>query len=302
MSYRGRFAPSPTGPLHFGSLVAASASYLQARHSDGLWHLRVEDIDPPREIAGATDSILTTLEQYGFEWDGSVLYQSQRLDIYREVANELVKDDLAYFCTCSRKQIRATAVQGPGGPIYPGNCREKKHPGSVDTSIRLVSDDRNIHFSDLIQGQYDEQLNLFCGDYIIYRSGNLPAYQLAVVVDDAAQQITEVFRGSDLITSTSRQIVLQQQLGYSTPTYAHHPIAINQDGQKLSKQTFASAITADDAPAQLWRALSFLGQRPPTELKTLDLLTIWEWAIKNWSLAAIPSKLEIAENIALDNA
>ncbi|MCW9088168.1 MAG: tRNA glutamyl-Q(34) synthetase GluQRS [Gammaproteobacteria bacterium] len=292
--YRGRFAPSPTGPLHFGSLVAAVGSYLDARQQDGEWLVRMEDLDPPREVAGAGTLILKTLERFGFEWDGPVWFQSRRHERYIEVLETLQHNGLTYRCGCSRKQI---AEQGrrmglPYG-VYPGTCRCA--PASVQQkhAIRLLSEGQQVEFSDRLQGIIRQDVEREVGDFVLRRADGLFAYQLAVVVDDAEQRITDVVRGSDLLDSTPRQIALQRLLGYPTPDYLHLPVALNEQGQKLSKQTLAPALQDDDPLPALWQALHFLGQNPPAELLEGELESFWRWAISHWQATALPRKLGI---------
>ena len=284
MQYTGRFAPSPTGPLHFGSLLAAVASYLQAKSRQGRWHLRVEDIDPPRAQRGADSAIIRALETYGFEWDGPVLFQSRNLEKHREIVTQLVARGLAYRCGCSRADL-AAAPQGPLGPIYPGTCRSGSRARSV--SIRVLTHADPIRFDDLLQGAQSQRLEAESGDFVIQRRDRLIAYQLAVVVDDFAEGITQVVRGVDLLDSTPRQIYLQSLLGYPTPQYAHIPVAVNAMGQKLSKMTGASGIPLDNARLTLIAALHALRQHPPTDLASADLESIWAWATANWRLEAL---------------
>lgn len=283
-AYRGRFAPSPTGPLHFGSLIAAVASYCQARSVGGEWLVRIEDIDTPREVSGASDSILRTLERFGFQWDGEIVYQSQRSDRYLEALDSLRDKGLLYPCACSRKEIAKTSKLG----IYPGTCRNGLPSGRHARSWRLLTDERKIHFDDAIQGLQSFSLDRDIGDFILKRADGLFAYQLAVAIDDVQQGITEVVRGSDLLDSTPRQIYLQQQLGLTSPGYAHHPIAVDHQGEKLSKQKLAPALGRQDIRTELCRALSFLGQPLRAEFLESDLDSLWKWAIDNWSLQCIP--------------
>lgn len=295
--YIGRFAPSPTGPLHFGSLLAAVASYLDARHHQGRWLLRIDDLDPPREQAGATNDILQTLDAFGFAWDGSVMYQSQRIEAYQEALQSLQDKTLLYACRCSRKSLVQTAAQGVYGPIYPGTCRDAQH--QLDkAAIRVTTHDQAIVLSDLIQGRYKQHINSDIGDFIVKRRDGLFAYHLAVVIDDAELQISHIVRGIDLLDSTPRQIYLQQLLGLNTPCYAHFPVAINGQGQKLSKQHGAQALSKQNKTQQLWQALQFLGQQPPVELENSSLQELWQWAEVNWSLHTIPKSKEIASPIA----
>lgn len=288
----GRFAPSPTGPLHFGSLVAALGSYLSARHQQGRWLLRIEDLDPPREIAGATEQILHTLDALGFEWDGSISYQSKRLDLYREAVYRLEQSGMTYHCTCSRRDISKAGLPGLEGMRYPGTCRTAKHQ-VADASIRVITEDTEITFEDRIQGKQRQNLQRDIGDFIIQRRGGLSAYQMAVIVDDADQAITEVVRGSDLLGSTPRQIYLQKLLGLGQPIYMHLPIATDAAGKKLSKQTGAAEINTDKGSQALHSALKFLGQQPPMELFGAPTAEILAWGEKNWKVGNIPEKLGI---------
>lgn len=292
--YRGRFAPSPTGPLHFGSLVAAVGSYLQARSQNGEWLVRMEDLDPPREMVGAADDILHTLDLYGFEWDGPVLYQSSRHEAYSHQIEELRSAGLAYPCHCSRKEIAEHQLLVGGKPgIYPGICRGKHHHSS-NHAIRINTENSGqIKFYDAVQGEIIQRIEQEVGDFVIHRADGLYAYQLAVVVDDAEQQISEIVRGSDLLDSTARQIFLQQRIVFATPDYIHLPIAVNSDGEKLSKQTHAPPIGKKNPVTTLWQALDFLGQLPLPELKESDLESLWKWAIQNWKLEAIPNTRSI---------
>lgn len=287
----GRFAPSPTGPLHFGSLLAAVASYLDARQAAGKWLIRIEDIDPPREMAGADARILTTLERYGFEWDDDVSYQSRRMEHHRQLARALVDRRLAYSCGCSRKDL-ADAPRGPLGTIYPGTCR--RGTAAKDSALRVRTTPASIRFTDRLQGEQSQQLEAESGDFVILRRDGLIAYQLAVVVDDAEQGITDIVRGIDLLASTPRQIYLQGLLGLPTPRYAHIPIAEHDDGSKLSKLTGAAALPDDSATPLLYKALSALRQQPPEELRSASVATIWQWAIPNWTPQALVGQTRIA--------
>lgn len=295
-SYRGRFAPSPTGPLHQGSLVAAVASYLEARTQQGQWLLRMEDVDELRNVKGAADSILRSLEAYGFEWDESVIYQTQRKDAYEAALQQLKQLSLVYPCNCSRKQLRAAALEGklqsgPLGYIYPGTCRQQsfkqqspKQGQPEDYAIRIKAPEREICIEDALQGEYCQHLSDELGDFIIRRRDGLFAYQLAVVVDDAWQNISHVVRGADLLDSTPRQIYMQQCLGYTPLHYAHLPIMCNARGDKLSKQTGAEGIGHSASVPRLVDALRFLGQQPPAELQRATLSDVWQWALANWQL------------------
>lgn len=293
----GRFAPSPTGPLHFGSLLAALASYLEAKTQDGLWLVRMEDLDKPREVAGAANHILNTLEKFGLEWDGEVVYQSQRSELYQEALNQIKAKSLIYQCSCSRKEIadsynQKQAQHGIDGLIYPGTCRDKSSTFKPYAE-RIKVKDQNISFNDAIQGKIDQNLANQIGDFVLKRADGLFAYQLAVVVDDYLQGVTHVVRGADLLDSTPRQIYLQQVLGYSTPKYAHIPVASNQAGEKLSKQTLATPIDANNAPNLLINALDFLGQTPPQDLSNYKAQEILAWAMQHWALDKIPKQRSI---------
>lgn len=282
--YVGRFAPSPTGPLHFGSLVAAVASYLQARVNDGLWLLRIEDIDPPREQPGASKEIIDALERYGFEWDGDVIFQSENSEAHEAALASLIDRNLAYRCQCSRRDL-AEAARGALGVIYPGTCRNGCD--SDDAAIRLLTNDLEIAFDDLLQGRITQHLESESGDFIIRRRDGLIAYHLAVVVDDKIQGVTEIVRGIDLMDSTPRQIWLQQLLGYPTPTYAHIPVITHADGDKLSKLTGAPGLSMHDVEKTLIEALNALHQQPPADLAQSTPEEIWSWAVKNWQLGKI---------------
>ena len=289
-NYRGRFAPSPTGKLHFGSLIAAVGSYLQAKHQNGEWLLRIDDIDPQREQKGAAESILKTLESFGFEWDSSVTYQSNRQSYYEEAVNELVTLQLAYPCSCSRKSIRAKTGQkkGQGDIIYPGFCRNGPILKLPEYSIRLRHNNSIIKFKDAIQGNQSFALEKHVGDFILQRRDQLFSYHLASGIDDAEQNITEVVRGMDLLNSTPCHIHVQNLLGLSHPKYCHLPIAINKYGQKLSKQSFATPIDANNTSDLLYKTLKFLGQMPPIYLSKVNKEEIWCWAKANWRLDLVP--------------
>lgn len=282
--YRGRFAPSPTGPLHFGSLVAAIASYLQARSQQGEWWVRIEDIDPPREVAGASDDILRTLEAFGFEWDGPVTYQSRRHALYDAALDELRHMEQVYPCACSRKDIAAASPRG----IYPGTCRQGLGPGQQARAWRIRAPEQPVEFSDKIQGIQRCDLAEEVGDFVLFRADGFYAYQLATAIDDADQGMTEVIRGADLLDSTPRQRFVQQVLGLASPAYAHHPVVLADNGEKLSKQTRAAPVDPRHASPLLYAALRFLGQDVPDELKAGNLPDLWQWAQQHWQLDYIP--------------
>jgi glutamyl-Q tRNA(Asp) synthetase len=297
-SYRGRFAPSPTGPLHFGSLVAAVGSYLEARWNRGRWLVRMEDLDRPREARGASKAILKMLEAYGFEWDGKVVFQSRRDAAYGAALKRLEHGHAVFPCACTRREISDSTVSAAGEPIYPGTCRKGPPPGRTARAMRVRVDNAVIAFEDLLQGRMEQNLGREVGDFIVRRADGLFAYQLAVVVDDFEQNITDVVRGADLLASTARQILLQRLLGHPTPRYMHLPVAVNRAGEKLSKQTRAAPLTVTEAPSRLWQALRFLGQEPPAELEAGRIAEIWNWALASWRTERIPTRRSIREGDA----
>lgn len=288
-AYVGRFAPSPTGPLHFGSLVAAAGSLLEARAHQGRWLLRIEDVDTPRCIAGAAGGILATLERFGFEWDGEVAWQSKRIDAYAAALERLKTAGHAFPCACTRRELADSALARDGSRRYPGTCRQGLPPGREARAWRVRAEGL-IGFEDAIQGWQEEDLARDCGDYVVLRADGLYAYQLAVVVDDAAAGITHVVRGADLLDSTARQIHLHHLLGTPAPAHAHLPVATNAAGEKLSKQTLARAIDDQPPSGALVAALAFLGQNPPADLADMPLAEVWRWARANWQLARVPRK------------
>lgn len=297
--YRGRFAPSPTGPLHFGSLITALGSYLQARSQHGEWLVRMEDIDPPREQAGAADAILRALETYQLHWDGAVLYQRERTDAYLAALDQLQKQGDSFPCSCTRSAI-ATANRNsrPNEDsttplIYSGTCRKGLPSGTTARAIRLRVPKHTDIFADALQGRIETDLQKRVGDFVVRRADGLFAYHLAVVVDDAEQQISEIVRGTDLLSSTPPQRYLQTRLGYSHPAYCHLPIATNAQGQKLSKQTFASAIDVQNPGPTLFKALTFLGQQPDAKLANASPAEILNWAIKHWNFQKVPHQTAI---------
>lgn len=288
-TYRGRFAPSPTGPLHFGSLVAALGSYLDARAHGGEWLLRIEDVDAPRTVPGAEASILHTLEALGFVWGGPVLRQSERLDIYHGALVRLQAEGLVYPCACSRSEIaaRTTEASVDGGLRYPGTCRSGLPAGVAARAWRLRVPDREYTFVDRVQGAYRQNLEREVGDFVLLRADGQYAYQLAVVVDDALQGVNAVVRGVDLLDSTPRQMWLQQCLGVPVPTYAHLPVAVNAAGEKLSKQTRAPAVDPRQGSGVLTEAIRFLGVAVPDGLPGAPLSEFWAWAVPAWSMATV---------------
>ncbi|WP_290648863.1 tRNA glutamyl-Q(34) synthetase GluQRS [Aquisalimonas sp.] len=279
--YRGRFAPSPTGPLHFGSLVAAVGSYLDARHHYGEWLLRIDDIDPAREQAGAADGIRHTLDIFGFEPDGPVVYQSQRREAYDTAVEQLYWQGLAFPCGCTRKMVLRDGRPAMNGVIYPGTCRQGLPAGWEARTWRARAEG-SVHIHDAFQGPVTVDLASDVGDFLIQRADGWPAYHLAAAVDDAASGITHVVRGHDLLLCTPPQVLVMEYLGATPPTYAHLPLALNAQGRKLSKQNLAQPLD-DTAPArQLFAALKFLRQRPPAQLADADLDTLWHWALAHW--------------------
>jgi glutamyl-Q tRNA(Asp) synthetase len=296
---RGRFAPSPTGPLHFGSLIAALASACDARHRGGEWLLRVEDVDLPRTRPGAESAILHALERYGFAWDGPVLRQSARSEAYRAAVDALRHGGEVFACACSRRELE-TAPLGPGGErVYPGTCRHGIPAALTERGQRALrlalrrDGSARIEFRDRLQGAQRQDLAAEVGDFVLQRADGLYAYQLAVVVDDAEQGITDVVRGADLIASTPRQIYLQQRLGLAKPAYLHVPIAVNAAGEKLSKQTQAAPLPADPLPALLaaWR---FLDQPlPEGSEQPASVAEFWRHAVAAWSPRRAPPTLQL---------
>ena len=288
-NYIGRFAPSPSGLLHLGSLVAAVGSYLQSKANMGEWLVRIEDLDPPREIAGATDAILQSLEAHGLHWDKDITYQSERTEIYQEVLDQLLHSHNAYPCSCSRKEVAALAQTGELGMIYPGTCRN----GPTQTtrahfSYRLRTKNAYIAFDDIRLGRRSQHLRREIGDFVIKRTDGYFAYQLAVVVDDALQGMTEIVRGEDLLPNTPRQIYLQIILGYPTPRYLHLPLVTNSRGQKLCKQHHAPALDNAKASENIVTALRFLGHTPPDFLSSAEPVELLDWATQNWEPEKLP--------------
>jgi glutamyl-Q tRNA(Asp) synthetase len=292
--YRGRFAPSPTGPLHFGSLIAAVGSYLDARHHGGEWLLRIEDLDPPREVPGAADAILRTLDGFGMYWDGPVVYQSRRDSIYAAALDELARMGLLFGCACTRKEIADSAIRTEAGLVYPGTCRGGLPPGRHARALRVRTEQCRIELVDRLQGKLQQQLDREVGDFIIRRADGLVAYQLAVVIDDAEQQITHVVRGADLLDSTPRQLYLQQLLELPTPSYLHLPVAVDAATEKLSKQTLARDVSADKDNAVLLDVLTFLNQQLPESPPDASREELWQWAIVHWDPRRIAGNRTLA--------
>ena len=286
--YIGRFAPSPTGLLHIGSLLTALASYADARAHGGRWLVRMEDLDPPREMAGAADDILRTLEAFGFEWDGGVAYQSRRYDLYHEALGRLKAKGLVYPCDCSRKDWQAVARAGADGFVYNGCCAglDPQRALHKTPAWRVRVPDEIIGFDDAVVGHYAQNLAHDIGDFVLLRADGFWAYQLAVVADDAAQGITYIVRGQDLLVSTPRQLWLQRALDTPEPHYAHLPLLVNGAGQKWSKQTLAPALDLGAREALLRQVMAYLKLPAAPEVgRPQDLLA---WAVRHWDMAKVP--------------
>jgi glutamyl-Q tRNA(Asp) synthetase len=276
--------------LHFGSLIAAVGSYLDARTRGGQWLLRIEDIDTPRTVAGAAEDILRCLAAFGMQWDGEVMYQSTRTATYHAALDQLQDHGTLYGCACTRREIADSATHGIEGPVYPGTCRNGLPAGRVARATRVRTQGARISYTDAVQGSVTQDVEHAVGDFVVARADGLIAYQLAVVVDDAAQGITDVVRGADLLDSTPRQILLQQLLGLPTPRYLHLPIAVNAQGEKLSKQTLAPPLDPQQPSRQLAAALRFLGHAPPAHLEQHLPARIWDWAMAHWQHQRIPAQ------------
>jgi glutamyl-Q tRNA(Asp) synthetase len=284
VTYVGRFAPSPTGPLHFGSLVAAVASWLDARAAGGEWHLRIEDLDAPRTIPGAEGEILRELERLGLHWDGPLVHQSTRTARYEEALSRLRERGFTYRCRCSRREIADSGIHGVDGIVYPGSCRNARIPDDVPAAVRFRVGGETIRVTDRVQGELAQDLAREVGDFVIRRRDGPFAYQLAVVVDDADLGVTDIVRGADLLDSTPRQVALQQALGLPAPRYLHVPVALHE-GEKLSKQALAPALDPAQAAQDLSRALRFLGQPAAKSGEPAEMLA---QAVRQWAPARIP--------------
>ena len=287
MACRGRFAPSPTGALHFGSLIAAMASRAQALAQGSEWLVRMEDLDRPREVPGAGLALLDTLRSLGFEWDGAVVYQSERIDAYEAALKALATQGLVYPCGCTRSEIAAAGRLGPEGPIYPGICRNGLRPGRKARALRLRIAPGEIRFRDLIQGEQCQDVARDVGDFVLRRADGIHAYQLAVVVDDAWQGIDQVVRGADLLLSTPRQIQLQRALGLPSPVYAHVPLALDEAGRKLSKSLASLPVDPADPLPALRHAWGWLGQDPAPS--RCSIAGFWTHAIAHWRIDRVPA-------------
>ena len=285
-TYAGRFAPTPSGPLHPGSIVAALASYLDAKHNQGRWLLRIDDIDTPRVKAGAAEGIIKTLEALGLQWDGRIIYQSDRLEVYEENIATLGRAGLLYRCYCPRGLTK--------GIPYPGTCREKNNNPTQPFSLRIKTDEHAMRLDDIIQGAHSGEIPVLSGDFIVQRADSLIAYHLATVLDDAEQGITHVVRGADLLDATFNQIFLQNALGLITPSYAHYPLIIDKTGKKLSKQDGKTDVLSGSSPETvLMQSLRYLGQRPERGLGNSSKADILTWAITNWKISAVPKAKSI---------
>lgn len=269
--------------MHLGSLYTALASYLQARSRHGKWLLRIDDLDTPRNVPGASEAILQTLTDFGLHWDDRVYYQSEQSEAYRAALQELHSQNLVYACICTRKTLRQSALEDPRhSNIYPGHCRGRQHSRNQPHALRIETDLTPVAFSDQLQGDVEHILARQHGDFIIKRRDRIIAYQLAVVVDDHAQQVTEVVRGFDLLDSTPRQIYLQRKLGFPVPRYMYVPIVTDSQGSKLSKQTHAEAVNTRNIGRTLHLLLTLLQQDPPRELQNSPVEELLNWAVHNW--------------------
>lgn len=292
MDYVGRFAPSPTGPLHIGSLTTAVASYLHAKQADGQWLLRIEDIDQPREQPGAADSIRKTLDAFELEWDRDVFYQSQNIENYYAVAETLITSGQAFRCSCTRRKLQKIGKPSALGIRYPGECRMRKN-NDKSTAIRVLVESDDVVFTDSLQGQQKNNLSDLTGDYTIIRRDELPSYNLCTVLDDDAQGVTHIVRGIDLLEVTCIHIHLQHSLGMQSPNYMHLPIIVDANNQKLSKQTGATPITNTDSKVLAITILSYLGLQIPNEIIGSTPRELWVWAIKNWDPDTLANQRKI---------
>ncbi|HDY98536.1 MAG TPA: tRNA glutamyl-Q(34) synthetase GluQRS [Pseudomonas sabulinigri] len=289
--YIGRFAPTPSGYLHFGSLLAALASYLDARHQQGRWLIRVEDLDQPRSIPGASEHIIETLACYGMYSDGEIIFQQDRLTTYQAQIDQWLTTGQAYYCDCSRRQL--AEFNG----IYPGTCRHRQLPAAADHAVRLIAPKQPLTALDRLQPPLTQDLATATGDFIIRRRDGIYAYQLAVVLDDIAQGVTDVVRGADLLDSTPRQQWIYQLLGQPLPRYLHIPLLLRADGEKLSKRLGSTPLDPAQAPTELFRALQALTQQPPLALRNANIAEQLEWAIAHWR----PQQLSPTQNLQQDS-
>ena len=287
-TYRGRFAPSPSGPLHFGSLITATGSWCAARSRKGEWLIRIDDLDKPRIKTGAIDEILMTLESFGLLWDKKVMYQSNQIDFYVQYLEILKKKKETYICTCSRKDIvRNSRSRGVDGPIYPETCKQK-FLKNIQGSIRISVKNKLVEFTDTFQGKIKSNIMIDVGDFILKRADNVFSYHLASIVDDHVMGITHVSRGADLLHSPPRQIYLMNRLNLEIPIYSHLPLAIDKEGRKLSKQDRDDPIIKMNPGIAVWKTLKFLNQSPPVDLKTYQPKEILNWAVQNWKEHLVP--------------
>jgi glutamyl-Q tRNA(Asp) synthetase len=287
----GRFAPSPSGPLHLGSLCTALASFIDARSRGGRWLVRIDDLDRPRCAPGAVEQILHTLENHALEWDGEILYERERLPRYQAALAELATAGLTYRCRCSRSLL--------SDAVYPGYCRRRPPAADQPCAIRVIAPARSIAFDDLLQGRFEQRLDRDVGDFIVQRRDGIVAYQLAVVVDDIDQGITHVLRGADLLDNTPRQLLLFEYLHARSPHYAHIPVLIDRSGRKLSKQTLAPAIDDEQASTNLTLLLSLLHHTPPAELRHAPPAELLQWAVGAWDPMRIPNGTTLADFVCI---
>jgi glutamyl-Q tRNA(Asp) synthetase len=280
----GRFAPSPSGELHLGSLYSATASYLDARANGGRWLVRMEDLDRPRVIAGSAARILDTLQAFGFEWDGEVAYQTHRTEAYAAALATLDSYGLTFQCSCSRSRLADEER-------YPGHCRDGPLLATAPTATRLRVAPGHILFTDRIQGLFRQEVAAAVGDMLLKRRDGIVAYVLAVVVDDAAQGVTDIVRGADLLDNTPRQMHLQRLLGIPPPTYAHVPVLTEPGGKKLAKSARSVHLDTRAAVPQLVEVFRLLGMSPPPELEGASLAEAWHWGVAVWRIDAVPKRL-----------
>ena len=288
IDYVGRFAPSPTGPLHFGSLVAAVGSFADALHSGGTWLVRIDDVDQTRSIPGMARTILRQLEVFGFQWTQAPIQQSARKDFYLDIIEKLVTENHAFGCRCTRQDVVTAGIRGVAGPVYPGTCRQNQPPPDNYRTIRIKTESAPIRFNDRIAGELLQNLLHDVGDFVIKRADGYAAYQIAVVIDDHLDHITDVVRGADLLTSTPRQIHLQHLLGYTTPRYAHLPLVVDSSGRKLSKHDHDHPVEMNQALKTLVAAWQFLGQEIPQQ-NFVDVAEFWSFAATHCSIKNVPT-------------
>jgi len=287
MSYRGRFAPTPSGPLHFGSIVAAVGSWLEARTRSGAWHLRIDDLDPPRVVPGADEAIRRCLTAFELHWDGPILRQGTRGSVYAAAFERLQRSGLVYPCACSRREIAAQGRMGAEGPIYPGTCRKGMPAGASVRAWRMRTEGATVEFDDRVLGVQRRDLERDAGDFVLLRADGVWSFHLASTVDDAQMQMTDIVRGADLLESSARQVHVLRALGHPIPTFVHLPVALDAHGEKLSKQTQAPAVDASRAGETLYQALNFLGQDVPDTLRRAGAREVLAWAQVHWDLQRV---------------